>query len=79
MTSKPDQFEQMTVTHVGCRVCNCEVPLDEAVVPEATDYVVYFCGAPCYSTWRLAAVSASMPLMGDDIDAEFRQDTQASS
>ena len=37
---------------VRCQVCQHDIPLSEAVVPEATDYVVYFCGLDCYERWR---------------------------
>ena len=37
---------------VPCNVCQHEVPTSEAVVAEATDYVVYFCGLDCYERWR---------------------------
>lgn len=37
---------------VSCQACRHEIPLSEAVVPEALDYVVYFCGLECYERWR---------------------------
>lgn len=37
---------------VSCEVCLKEVPRSEAAVPEATDYVVYFCGLACYQQWK---------------------------
>lgn len=37
---------------VACTVCRHEVPASEAVVAEAVDYVVYFCGLDCYQRWR---------------------------
>ena len=41
-----------------CAVCGIEVPLDEAVVPEATDQLTYLCGLDCYAHWRaIAAIS----------------------
>lgn len=40
---------------VSCTYCACQVPLDEAVVPEALPYVVYFCGLDCYDRWRIRA------------------------
>ena len=36
----------------ACAVCEREVPLSEAVVPEASDYVAYFCGLECYARWH---------------------------
>jgi hypothetical protein len=38
---------------VSCGMCRHEIPLSEAVVPEALDYVVHFCGLDCYERWRL--------------------------
>jgi hypothetical protein len=41
-----------------CAVCGIEVPLDEAVVPEAADQLAYLCGLDCYAHWRaIAAIS----------------------
>ncbi len=40
------------VERVACEVCLKEVPKSEATVPEATDYVVYFCGLDCYQKWK---------------------------
>jgi len=37
---------------VPCEVCMKEVPKSEAIVPEACDYVAYFCGLECYAQWR---------------------------
>jgi hypothetical protein len=43
---------------IRCAVCGIEVPLDEAVVPEATDQLTYLCGLDCYAHWRaIAAIS----------------------
>ena len=48
MDKKPDpQFP--------CAACGREVPLSEAVVPEASDYVAYFCGLECYAQWHSQA------------------------
>ncbi len=32
------------------------LPFDEVVVPEATDYLLYFCGLDCFSLWRETAI-----------------------
>jgi len=40
---------------ISCRLCGHEIPLSEAVVPEAADYVAYFCGLDCYAAWRSRA------------------------
>jgi len=39
-------------TVVSCDVCLKEVPITEATIPEATDYVVHFCGLECYEKWK---------------------------
>lgn len=38
--------------NVACEVCLKEIPLDEAGIVEANDYVLYFCGLDCYHQWR---------------------------
>lgn len=48
-TAKPEAVER-----VICDICLKEVPITEAVVPEAEDYVVHFCGLECYEKWRKA-------------------------
>jgi hypothetical protein len=42
----------MPAVFVPCAVCEHEVPASEAVVAEAVDYMVYFCGLDCYERWR---------------------------
>lgn len=37
---------------VSCDVCRKEVPIAEAMTPEATDYFVHFCGLECYEKWK---------------------------
>lgn len=37
---------------VACEVCRKEVPLSEATMPEAMDYVAHFCGLACYQQWQ---------------------------
>jgi Domain of unknown function (DUF3330) len=37
---------------VPCNVCQHDIPASEALVAEATDYVIYFCGLDCYDRWR---------------------------
>jgi len=37
---------------ISCDVCRKEVPLSEAVVPEAEDYFAHFCGMECYTEWK---------------------------
>lgn len=38
--------------HVACKMCMKEVPVSEAIIPEAIDYVAHFCGVECYDRWR---------------------------
>jgi hypothetical protein len=38
--------------HVACAVCMKEIPVSEAIVPEAKDYVAHFCSPDCYQKWR---------------------------
>ena len=49
MTSKG---KPVALESVQCDVCMKEVPVSEATVPEATDYVVHFCGLECYEKWK---------------------------
>ncbi len=37
---------------IACDICRKEVPLSEAKVPEAADYVAHFCGLECYEQWH---------------------------
>ncbi len=43
----PDADQQ-----VSCEVCLTSVPMSEADISEAEDYVAYFCGLECYAQWR---------------------------
>ena len=38
-------------------VCAIEVPLDEAIVPEVADQLVYLYGFDCYAHWRGVAAT----------------------
>ena len=40
-----------TSIRIACGVCRHEVPVSEAISPEASDYVVHFCGVECYQRW----------------------------
>lgn len=46
---------------VACEVCLREVPRSEAVVPEAADYVAYFCGLQCFEKWKSLPEGAATP------------------
>lgn len=50
---------QLPVLGVTCAVCQHEVPLSEAVVPEATDYLIFLCGLDCYQQWRASGTDGS--------------------
>jgi hypothetical protein len=40
------------VESIACDICRKEVPVSEATIPEAVDYVVHFCGLACYEKWQ---------------------------
>jgi hypothetical protein len=48
----PTKVTAVEPVHVACTICMKEVPISEAVIPEATDYVTHFCGVECYDKWR---------------------------
>jgi hypothetical protein len=47
---KPSDSSEVTL--VPCDICCKEIPLSEAMIPEAADYVAHFCGLECYTTWK---------------------------
>ena len=49
MTNKDKPID---VELIACEVCLKELPKNEALVPEATDYVIYFCGLACHEKWQ---------------------------
>jgi len=49
-------MDDRTDSQVACAVCEHEVPLSEAPVREASDYMAHFCGLECYERWRRMAV-----------------------
>lgn len=49
MVKSSDPFE---VEKVPCDICRKEVPLSEAKISEAADYVAHFCGLECYTKWK---------------------------
>jgi Domain of unknown function (DUF3330) len=48
-------MDKETDFQAPCAVCEHEVPLSEAVVREASDYMAHFCGLACYERWRKQA------------------------
>ncbi len=55
MTSHPRP--QPASEQISCEVCHKEIPLSEAASFEVEDYMVYFCGLECYSTWKQRSVA----------------------
>jgi len=53
----PQNAGQMRDEATGgrCAVCENEVPLSEAPVREASDYMAHYCGLECYERWRRMA------------------------
>ena len=49
---------QVVRQRIPCEVCQHEIPLSEALVPEAADYVAYFCSLDCYAAWRTRAAES---------------------
>ena len=45
--SNPSEIDK-----ISCDICRKEVPLSEAMVPEAEEYVAHFCGLDCYTQWK---------------------------
>jgi hypothetical protein len=43
---------------IPCKVCQHEIPLSEALMSEAADYVAYFCSLDCYASWRAQAAAS---------------------
>ncbi len=44
---------------VGCEVCLKEIPKSVATTEEGEDYVHYFCGLECYTSWKKQAEKPS--------------------
>lgn len=53
------------VVMVACDICRKEVPVSEATVPEAVDYVAHFCGLECYEKWQQGSEKTGK---SDDLD-----------
>jgi len=49
MANKPGSIDD---EKVSCTICHKEIPLTEAVIPEAADYMAHFCGLECYDQWK---------------------------
>ncbi len=42
-----------------CCECCKEIPLDAALTPEGTEYVLHFCGLECYQRFQARASAAA--------------------
>ena len=47
-----EQDKPIEEKKVQCDICLKEVPVSEAKVDEASDYVRYFCGLDCFAKWK---------------------------
>lgn len=48
----PTSDKLVEVKLIACEICMKEVPITEAIVSEAVDYVMHFCGLECYEKWK---------------------------
>jgi len=48
----PDNEKAIELEIVECEICLKEIPVSEAKMDEAVDYVHHFCGIECYARWR---------------------------
>jgi hypothetical protein len=57
---------------VACEICLREVPVSEAIIPEAVDYVIHFCGVDCFETWKRsnASVTPRSSSLGSDMSGQ---------
>lgn len=54
MPRSPDRADVPDV-RIPCEICRKEIHISEALVAEAEDYVLYFCGIECFDQWRKQA------------------------
>jgi len=48
----PIDEKVLVLEKVECEICLKEIPVSEAKMDEAADYVHHFCGLECYAIWR---------------------------
>lgn len=48
----PNDESLMILDILECEVCLKEIPVSEAKMAEADEYVYHFCGLDCYARWR---------------------------
>ena len=58
-----EQHKSTTEERVPCEVCLKEIPVSEAKVAEAEDYVHHFCGLECYEQWKKREQKAEEELL----------------
>ena len=58
----PTNDKPVEVLLVSCEICLKEVPITVAIVPEATDYFVHFCGLDCYRQWKNQSKKPDTPV-----------------
>ena len=44
--------EQLQSESVACTVCQQEIPHTDGLSVEAQEYLFFFCGPGCYSSWQ---------------------------
>lgn len=49
---KPDKTPTPPAVHVACSLCQKEIPLGSALMPEGEEYVGYFCGEECLAEYE---------------------------
>lgn len=37
---------------VACEICRKEIPRSAAIHAEGLEYILHFCGLPCYKEWK---------------------------
>lgn len=53
-TAPAEGHQEPPPATLECAQCRALIPVDQAVVPESLDYVVYFCSPGCHKTWEQA-------------------------
>ena len=57
MADRPVKTDKL----LTCEVCLKEIPESEAKIPEAEDYILFFCGIDCYDEWRRRKAGSGGP------------------
>jgi len=47
-----NRAEQLQTEVVTCSVCQQEIPHTRGMTVEAQEYLFFFCGSGCYSSWQ---------------------------